>query len=170
MGGNKPLRLLGGRTMLSRAVERAQSWSDRVAIAVRSAEQVGASDVPCLIDSYGIEGPLGGLASALRMDSALVLTIPCDMPFLPDDLPVRLTAALGDRGAAIAASGGRVHPVCGLWRGDALAKLDSYAATGRRSLMGFAERVGFVPVDWEDDPFFNVNSERELTQAESRLG
>lgn len=27
MGGGKPLRLLGGRTLLNRAIERAQGWS-----------------------------------------------------------------------------------------------------------------------------------------------
>ena len=98
-----------------------------------------------------------------------MLTIPCDAPFLPEDLPERLAAALPGHGAALAASGGRVHPVCGLWRTDALAQLRGYAAEGRRSLIGFAETIGFAAVDWPEGAFFNVNSPGDLAEAAARL-
>jgi molybdopterin-guanine dinucleotide biosynthesis protein A len=170
IGGDKPLRLLAGRTLLERAIDRARGWSDEVAVAVRSAAQVGEPGVPILIDPPGLEGPIGGLASALRLGRERVLTIPCDMPFLPDDLLVRLAAALPNHQAALAASGGHVHPVCGLWRTDALARVRGYAASGRRSLIGFAERIGYAGVEWPDGPFFNVNDPDELALAEARLG
>lgn len=169
MGGAKPLRLLGGRTLLQRSLDRAQGWSDRVAIAARSKEQVGDPGVPVLLDPPGLEGPLGGLASASRLNASSVLTIPCDMPFLPLDLPAKLTASLGGHLVAVAASGGRVHPVCALWRSEALRRVGEYAATGRRSLIGFAESVGFTAVDWEGDPFFNANTQDDLAAAEARL-
>ncbi len=169
IGGGKPMRLLGGQTLLDRAIERARGWSDKVALAVRSASQVGGFDVDLLIDRPGLDGPLGGLASAIGLDRPIVLTIACDMPFLPDDLPDRLAEALPGHGAALAASGGRVHPVCGLWRADALGRLQDYAATGRRSLIGFAETIGYAAVEWPDEVFFNVNSLKELAEAEARL-
>lgn len=170
MGGGKPLRLLGGRTLLDRAIEQATGWSDRIAIAARSAEQVGATRFPVLIDPPEIGGPLAGLASAARMDVPLLLTIPCDMPFLPGDLLPRLALGLGEHAAAIAAGGDRLHPVCGLWRTEAFAALPRYCATGRRSLIGFAEMVGYVAVDWPVDAFANVNTPAELEAAEERLG
>ncbi|MBX3560923.1 MAG: molybdenum cofactor guanylyltransferase [Sphingomonas sp.] len=170
IGGGKPLRLLGGRTLLERAVALAQGWSDSVTVAARSAAQVGSLEIRLLLDPPGLEGPLGGLASALRLGRPLVLTIPCDMPFLPDDLPARLAAALPGHGAALAMSGGQVHPVCGLWRIDALAQLRGYAGSGRRSLIGLAETIGYVAVEWPGDPFFNVNSPEDLAEAERRLG
>ncbi len=170
IGGGKPLRLLGGRTLLDRAIERAQRWGDQVAVAARNPEQIGEADVPILFDPPGLEGPLGGLASALRLERPTVLTIPCDTPFLPEDLPDRLAAALAGHGAALAASGGQIHPVCGLWRADALGGVRGYAASGRRSLIGFAETIGCVTVEWSDDPFFNINSAEDLAQAEARLG
>ena len=170
IGGRKPLRLLGGRTLLERAIERAKRWSDLVAVAALSPEQVGQPGVPVLLDPTGVEGPLGGLASALRLERPTVLTIPCDMPFLPDDLSCRLAAALPGHGAALAASAGHVHPVCGLWRADALAGVHDYAASGRRSLTGFAETIGCIAVEWADDPFFNVNTAEDLARAEASLG
>jgi molybdenum cofactor guanylyltransferase len=152
IGGGKPRRLLGGLTLLERAIEQAKRWSDRVAIAARSLEQVEEVGVPILLDPPGLEGPLGGLACALRLERPVVLTIACDMPFLPDDLPDGLATALPGHGAALAASGGHVHPVCGLWRADKLVQVRDYAASGRRSLIGFAETIGYAAVEWPDDP------------------
>ncbi len=172
IGGGKPLRMLGGRSLLDRAVEQARRWSENVAIAACDEMQVGATGAAVLLDPPGMEGPLGGLASSLRLATPTVLTIPCDMPFLPGDLPRRLTEALSEYGAALAESGGHVHPVCGLWRSDALVQLQSYAATGRRSLIGFAETVGYARVDWPDepiDPFFNINAVQDLARAENLL-
>jgi molybdopterin-guanine dinucleotide biosynthesis protein A len=172
IGGGKPQRLLGGRTLLDRAIARARTWSEEVAIAARNARQVGQPGIPVLIDPPGLEGPLGGLASALRLERETVLTIPCDAPFLPDDLPERLAVALAGHGAALAASGGHVHPVCGLWRLNALSRVRGYASSGRRSLIGLAERVGFVSVEWPSDPvdpFFNINSPADLATAERLL-
>lgn len=170
MGGGKPLRLLGGRSLLERALERAKGWSDEVVVAVRHAGQLGEEGAAMLIDPPGLEGPIGGLASALRLKRRVVLTVPCDMPFLPDNLVERLAAALPGHEAALAASGGHVHPVCGLWRTDALARVRGYAASGRRSLIGFAETIGYAAVTWPGDPFFNVNSPEDLAEAEARLG
>lgn len=171
IGGGKPLRLLGGRTLLERALDQALSWSGTVAIAVRDPEQVPCAQAPMLIDDPAIGGPLAGLSSALAFAVAqgcdAVLTIPCDCPFLPPDLFVRLGEA--DAPVAIARSGGRLHPVCGLWRASLLAELPAYVSTGRRSLRGFAETVGFAAVDWSEEPFFNVNSSEDLAAAEARL-
>lgn len=172
IGGDKPRRLLAGRTLLDRAIERAHGWSDDVAIAVRTTQQVEGRTLRLFSDPPGLEGPLAGLASALRLGKEAVLTIPCDMPFLPDDLPQRLGESLAGHGAALAASGGHVHPVCGLWRSEAIAQVRGYAASGRRSLIGFAERVGFIPVEWPSeplDPFFNINSSGDLATAEQLL-
>lgn len=174
IGGGKPQRRLGGRTLLERALGTARGWSDEVVVALReSGADVGA---PVLLDDPAIAGPLGGLAAALRYAAERgverVMTVPCDMPFLPDDLADRLERKIGGAMTALAASGGEIHPVCGLWRAGARATLDAYTANGRRALRGLAEAVGFVAVDWPIgavDPFFNVNDARDLARAERML-
>ena len=157
IGGNKPLRMLEGKTLLDRALEIARSWSDDVLIAD------GRADVP------GIEGPLGAIAGAFAFGGDF-LTIPCDMPFLPTDLPERLGRE--SEAAALAESGGRLHPVCALWRARAGESLAAYVASGRRSLHGFAEAVGYSSAAWSTDrvdPFFNINDEEDLALAEALL-
>ena len=176
IGGAKPLRMLAGVTLIDRALARATSWSSVLAIAVRDPKQVGSPGVPVIADAPDIEGPLAGLAAALRFarssGCAGVLTIPADMPFLPTDLPDRLAGAIDGRCAAIAASGSHLHPVCGLWRVETADHFANYLSTGRRSLRDFAEAVGMVEVNWTSDPrdpFFNINSPEDLEAAERIL-
>jgi molybdenum cofactor guanylyltransferase len=173
IGGGKPLRMLAGKTLLDRAISQARGWSDQMAVAVREPEQIQGAAVVIIEDSPEIEGPLGGLCAALSFarDEGFdaVLTIPADMPFLPQDLPFRFSDGIGGRCAAVAASAGRLHPVCGLWRVAALDLLPDYLASGRRSLGDFAKAVGMVAVSWEaspHDPFFNINSPEDLAAAE----
>lgn len=176
IGGNKPLRVLGGNTLLHRALVQARQWSDQVAIAVRDEAQLGGCAATSISDEPGLEGPLAGLVSALRFAHAnraeVVLSVPADMPFLPADLPGRLGERMGQAAAAIASSGGHLHPVCGLWRVSSLAVAPAYLASGRRSIRGFAQAAGFTAVEWPTepvDPFFNINSPEDLAAAERLL-
>ena len=173
MGGGKPLRLLGEERLIDRAARVALGWSGDVRLAVRAPEQARGTDLPLLLDAPGAAGPLAGLRSGLeaarRAERCFVLTIPCDVPFLPRDLSARLLEVIGDRLAALAASGTDLHPACALWRADALDHLPAYLETGRRSLIGFAEAIGFARAHWDASRFLNVNSPADLAEAERRL-
>ena len=131
IGGGKPQRLLGGETLLDRALRRARSWSDEVLVAAREGGD--------LRDDPAIEGPLGGVAAALALGGD-VLTIPCDMPFLPDDLPAATWSS--DEAATLAASGGRLHPVCALWRRTRGRRCRPISPRAAARCTGFAEAVG----------------------------
>ena len=176
IGGAKPMRLLGGRTLLSRALGQARQWSDEVVVAVRARSQLADMRARWIPDDEAIEGPLGGLSAGLDFardrGADALLSIPADMPFLPADLGPRLSEAIGASNAALASSAGRLHPVCGLWRLPVAGVLLNYVQTGRRSLYGLAESGGFVAVEWESgpvDPFFNINSQQDLKLAERLL-
>lgn len=176
IGGNKPVRRLAGRSLLEHVLAQVRAWNLPCAVAVRDPSQADlAAGLPLLIDREG-EGPIAGIASALRHAEALdldaVLTLPCDTPLLPADLPVRLAAALVlPARAVIARSGGRLHPSCALWSREAAGSLQEYLANGS-SLGGFARHVDAATVDWPlepFDPFFNVNNADDLAEAERLL-
>lgn len=177
IGGRKPVRFLGSERLIDRALQQANWWSDLVAISVRDIAQVQPVDATLLVDSSGIEGPLAGLKSGLGFardhQRRLLLTIPADTPFLPDDLHQRLRAGLGDRACVLASCRGRVHPLCALWRSSAFHDVEAYLATGKRSVVGFAELIGCETVSWEAggrDPFFNINTAADLDHAQSMSG
>lgn len=177
MGGAKPLRILGGRNLIERAITAARVWSPHVIAVGRDPEQIGSSAIPFLRDAPGAEGPIAGLAAALHhaRDNrySLVLTLPCDTPFLPTDLAQRLSAHLPPTSnAAVPASGGVLHASCALWRTQVLDALKPYLASGRSSLRGLASDVGYVAVEWlveVRDPFFNINSPGDLAAAQEWL-
>jgi molybdopterin-guanine dinucleotide biosynthesis protein A len=135
-----------------------------------------AAGLELLEDEDKDAGPIAGIASALRYTRAegwdAVLTLPCDTPLLPANLLERLSLAIETPAlAAIAQSGGRLHPSCAIWSVSAGAVLPAYLSE-RRSLLGFAERLNATQVDWSVepyDPFFNVNTAYDLAAAERLL-
>lgn len=178
-GGDKALRELGGRTFLARIVERLRP---QVAALVLNANgdpaRFAAYSLPIVADSVpDFAGPLAGIlagldwAAAHRPDCRYVASVATDAPFLPPDLVSRLAAALDEAGAdlACAVSGGRPHPVFGLWpvrlREDLRAavcdegvrKVDLWTARHRLVAVPFCDR----PVD----PFFNANRPEDLERA-----
>jgi molybdenum cofactor guanylyltransferase len=177
IGGNKSERMLSGKTLFDRSLERCVTYSPWTAVATgRSSRLELPEGLFALTDATDDAGPISGLASAFdfaaRQGAAFVLLIPCDTPFLPDDLMTRLQVSIGECNAALAASDGRIHAACSLWRTDAAEALPDYLALGRRSLFGFAEAIGYTPVEWPThpfDPFFNVNDKEDLAKAEEIL-
>ena len=175
IGGAKPDRRLAGISLLAHALKATHGWGAPTVLVLRAAEQVNEIHDPVILDDPDIPGPLGGLASALAWADAngadRVLTIPCDMPFLPADLRIRLDHALtGGKGVTVAASDGRLHPVCALWRTSALPVLLQRVHAGQLSLNGLSEAVGRAVVDWptdQGDPFLNINTLDDLARAEA---
>lgn len=179
MGGGKAGRMLAGRRLLDRAIAAARRCGGAVAVGVRSPEQFAdPRDIARVVDCEGIGGPLASLAAGLAWAASggagSLLAIPCDAPFLPRDLGVRLSMRARVSGATVAipSSCGRLHPACGLWRVHALARLPAYLAGKGRSLIGFAEHLDYAVEDWGApacDPFFNVNTPQDLAIAEAWL-
>jgi molybdopterin-guanine dinucleotide biosynthesis protein A len=182
-GGDKALRPLGGVTLLDRVIARAAPqvsalWLNANGDPTRFARwslPVVPDDVP------GAPGPLAGilaaldLAAATRPDAELVASFPCDAPFIPRDLVARLAAARRDQGTAIAvaASGGRTHPVAALWpvalRHDLRRAL---VEEGIRKVERWAGRHGFALAEFATDPvdpFLNGNTPEDLADAERLL-
>ncbi len=182
-GGDKCLRLLGGRPILDRIIERARPQVARLVInANGDPERFTPFAVPVVADTVaGFVGPLAGVltgmewAAANAPESDWIATFATDAPFLPDDVIERLSEAVAGGAAdmACALSGGRRHPVFGLWpvalRGDLRAalvdrgvrKVDDWTA-------GYNRREVEFTVD-AIDPFFNVNRPEDLAAAESYL-
>jgi len=121
----------------------------------------------------GFAGPLAGLHAGMsRATYALVVTVPCDSPFLPTDLVARLAAALHahDAQLAVARTFDQPHPVFCLVRRDVLPHLDAFLTGGGRKIDAWYATLRVIEVAFDDeaDAFRNINTAGELTDAESR--
>src|ERR1700753_3917992 len=120
-GGDKPLRRVGGRSILARAIARLTPQCDGLILSANG-DPARFKDfaLPVIPDTVANHpGPLaGGLAfleraAAHRPEASWVLSVAAHGPFLPRDLVARLHHVRAEQNAelAVPASGGRSHPV-----------------------------------------------------------
>ena len=113
-GADKGLQELGGRPMAAHVLERLAPQVGAVLISAnRNLERYAELGCPVLPDTLdGYAGPLAGLQAALaQATTPLLVTAPCDSPFLPADLVARLHDGLVAQQAelAVACADGRAH-------------------------------------------------------------
>jgi molybdopterin-guanine dinucleotide biosynthesis protein A len=174
MGGvDKGLVDLAGAPMVAHVLARlAPQVGDVLINANQNLDRYRALGHPVVEDAVGgFAGPLAGLHAGLTCaDGELVVTVPCDSPFLPLDLVPRLRAALDREGAqlAVAKTFDQPHPVFALVRRDVLPNLAAFLAAGGRKIDAWyaALRVVEVAFDDEADAFRNINTADELAAAE----
>jgi molybdopterin-guanine dinucleotide biosynthesis protein A len=179
-GGDKPLREIGGRTILARVIARLEPQCECLAINANGDPQRFASfGLPVIADGVkDFPGPLAGILAALdwaaanRPNAPFILSAPGDCPFLPRDLVARFSQALIAENAelAVAASKGQSHPVIGLWSvASRNALRQALVVEGLRKVGQWTARTPLATVVWPAepfDPFFNANTVDDLAEAE----
>ncbi|HWT09680.1 MAG TPA: molybdenum cofactor guanylyltransferase MobA [Roseomonas sp.] len=181
-GGDKPLRLLGGRPMLDHALSR---LAPQVAAVILNANgdpaRFAAHGLPVVADGLPDHpGPLAGILAALdwaaaqRPDLPWLVSVPGDSPFIPADLVARLHGARAAAGVplACARSDGQTHPPVGLWPVALRDDLRAALTGGERKIDRWTARHGCAHADWPAtpvDPFFNANAPDDLAEAEGLL-
>jgi molybdopterin-guanine dinucleotide biosynthesis protein A len=178
MGGvDKGLQPFGGRPMVAQVIERlAPQVAELLINANRNAEAYAGFGYRVIADEIeGFAGPLAGFERGLAHASReLVVTVPCDSPFLPGDLVERLRSALLAAGAqlAVAKTGDQAHPVFSLMRRDVHESLRAFLSSGQRKIDKWyaALKVVEVPFDDEAGAFLNINTREELAGLEPRPG
>jgi molybdopterin-guanine dinucleotide biosynthesis protein A len=179
-GGDKPMRQIGGRTILERVITRLKPQCDDLILnANGDPARFAAFGLPVVADSVeNFPGPLAGILAALDWTAAhrpgisLVLSAAADCPFLPRDLVARLSEALVNENAqlAVAASGGQSHPVIGLWSVSLRDELrHALVQEDIRRIDRWTARYKLATVTWPTeplDPFFNANTMDDIAEAE----
>ncbi len=183
-GGDKCLHRLGGKTILEHVIDRARPQVSRLVLnANGDPGRFAQFGLPVAADAIGgFAGPLAGVLTGLEWarehapHCPWVASFATDTPFFPEDLVARMLAAVDEEGAdiACAASGGRSHPVFGLWPVRLAGELrHALADEDIRKIDLWTARYRLVTVEFPTeprDPFFNVNRPDDLADAERMLG
>ena len=177
MGGeDKGLIAIGGRQMISYVVSAlAPQVKDVIINANRNTERYAELGYRVVGDSIeGYFGPLAGMSSAMQAaDTPLIVTAPCDSPFVPADLTARLYDGLISDNAeiSVAHDGERMQPVFTLLQTELLDSMRAYLEAGERKIDRWFAQHRCVTVDFSDQPatFLNVNTPDDIAAAEVRL-
>ena len=171
MGGvDKGLQPLRGKPMAQWALERLAPQVDEILINCNqnldAYARFGYRLVPDEIG--GFAGPLAGLHASLKAAAhPLVVTVPCDSPFLPSDLVSRLKHHLNEKDLAVAKTGDQAHPVFVLLRTSLRKNLETFLQGGGRKIDAWYASLKVIEVrfDDEEDAFRNINTLEELGRA-----
>ena len=183
-GGDKCLRLLGGKPILAHIIERlTPQVSDIIINANGEASRFARFGLPVVADSVaGFAGPLAGIHAGLEWVKAsrpgirYGVTIAADTPFFPLDLVQRFIAELKSGPALVVArSEEGAYPVVGLWPVALTGDIERSLQQGMRKVGGWTEQHGAVEVSFPPeeiggrpiDPFFNINRPEDLAEAEA---
>ena len=173
---DKGLQSLNGQPLVQWVLDRLAPQVDSVLINANQNlaryREFGCDVVPDRIPDFA--GPLAGLQATLaRATSPLLVTVPCDSPFLPTDLVTRLHAALNAETAeiAVARTGDRMHHAFCLMRRELLPRLDAFLAAGDRkvALWHTSLHIAEVVFDDEAEAFSNINTVADLVRCEESL-
>lgn len=181
-GGDKGLRTIGGKPLLDHVLDRMRPQSGPIALnANGDAARFADYGLPVLPDTLPDHpGPLAGVLAGLDWAAAngqdAIVTAAADTPFFPADLVERLRQAAGPSGLALAATreGEKIwrQPTFGLWPVALRDDLRDALQNGLRKIVMWTDQhdAGLAIFDTDPvDPFFNVNTPDDITEAERLL-
>lgn len=177
-GGEKAAALLGGKPLLTWAIERLRASCAGIAVSARpgSEAEALAGTLPVLHDRAGDpDGPLAGVRAGLvwaeGIGAKALAVSPCDAPLLPADLYPRLIAA-ANGGAAVAEAGGRPQSLCAIWPVSALPAIEAAIAGGQHpAVWRLLDEIGAVRVLFDDaEAFANLNTREDLERIAASRG
>lgn len=171
MGGiDKGLQRLDGKPLVQWAIERLAPQVDTLIInANRNLDEYARLGYPVVPDKIpGFAGPLAGLHAALvhlqtqTNEPPWIITVPCDSPYFPLDLVIRLSASIQTENADLvtAQSLGRKQVVFGLYRPGILNSLNAYLTAGGRKVQDWHATLDVTTTNFDDQPdaFRNLNT------------
>ena len=184
-GGDKGRLKLGAKSLLERVLSRLELQVSSIALnANGNAERFSDLGLAVVADSInGYTGPLAGVLAGLDWAQSngdnLIVTVAVDTPFFPLDLVSQLMKVGNGMTAPLVLSATRDrsgniwhHPTFGLWPVSLRNDLRDSLEAGLRKVVDWTERHQAREVVFETvpfDPFFNINTPKDLNLAEQLL-
>jgi molybdopterin molybdotransferase len=172
-GADKGLQIFRGKRLVDHVYERLAPQVGGIIInANQNHDAYKTFGVRVVSDAIGnFAGPLAGLQAGLSVSRRPYLaSVPCDTPFLPEDLVERLMARLNESGAelAVVRTGEWQQPVFCLVRRGVLEHLTNFLKGGGRKVDAWYASLDVVEVNFDDqvEAFSNINTHEELANLE----
>lgn len=175
MGGpggltDKGLADFRGRPMIAWAIERLSGQLDELLVSANRNQPAYARLWPRVVADLvpGFAGPLAGLHAAMSVARhPWVLSVPCDSPFLPEDLVERMAAGVAAAGVplGVARSEGRDQSVFLLAHRSLAPGIARFLHAGEARVGLWYAPIARVGVDFDEPGAFrNINTPCELSR------
>jgi molybdenum cofactor guanylyltransferase len=173
-GEDKGLIELAGRPLVEYVIDAIAPQVETIMLnANRNRQRYARYGYPVISDTLtDYQGPLAGFSSALtNASTGHVVTLPCDGPFIADDLVERLIRALERNNAdiAVAHDGDRMQPVYSLIPTRLSNSLKEFLGTGERKIDLWYRQLKVALADFSDCPetFKNINTTAQRDQLQN---
>lgn len=179
MGFDKTALELDGRSVVLRAADLLRATCTEVVVSSRPGSEWEGGDLRAVPDLRANLGPLAGLEAVLEAASGrAVFLLACDLPQVSTELVDYLRRAserATECAAVVPAIGGRVQPLCGIYRQSALETVRDHLDVGRRAMLDLLDALDTttVVIDsrlpfFRTDLFHNLNRPQDLEQLARR--
>ena len=175
-GGFKTFTKISGTTILNQIINTLNNFSNDIIINANNLDEFKNLNQPIVKDKFeGFLGPLAGIHASIlwainnNSEKEWVFTVPSDTPFLPSNLTDKfLSSYSSDADILIARSNQRHHPVVAMWHVSLLKSLEKELESKNSKIMLWVKKHKYKFVEFNDNQennFFNINTQEDLTNA-----
>ncbi len=175
-GGFKTFTKISDTTMLNQIIKTLSNFSNDIIINANNFDKFKNLNHPIVKDKFeGFLGPLAGIHASILCaknnysEKEWVFTVPCDTPFLPNNLLDEFLSSYSlDTHIFIARSNQRHHPVIAMWHVSLLKSLENELKSKNSKIMLWVKKHKYKFVDFDsnqENDFFNINSKEDLNKA-----
>ena len=181
-GRDKSQVKLGGKILINHILtEIIDLYKDILIVTNEPIKFFNSNKISLTNDIKKDQGPLGGIFTAMKWvkenkkDYKWISTFPIDTPFFKKEHLSKFykEVNLNESNLFFMKSKNTRHNIFGLWSLELYEKLEFALNKGDRKVEIWANEIGVKTIDFEiennKDPFFNINTEKDLKIAKKLL-
>lgn len=167
-GSDKGLFVFNKKPMVEYAINMARKFDTKILISANQ-KDYHRFGYPVIKDIYPELGPMGGLYSSLRESNlALNLILPCDSPFISEELIQRLIDTYNSEEILLfETADGKIHPLIGFYHKSILESMHEHIKSKKLKLISFIRSRSYDIIKLSHDDtlntcFRNFNSQEDI--------
>lgn len=170
MGADKSMLPIKARPMIETIYEQLRGTFGQILISANNVEKYASLSLPVIKDKVTGQGPLMGIASALKAsNNELNFVVACDVPHIDLTYVRKMLAEAKGFDAVIPMSGdGKYEPLFAVYRKSILEAINKVLDAGKRKISDVFGRCKVKYIRLEAERFVNLNTRTEYEEFQKK--